>query len=175
MRGPFILKVGLKGQRKEDECISKSLRNLYVDAKNICQRSHKSVQQETDECNSCLLLETKALCEILHLWSAREGRKTCTYLFFPWFLLISELQETKPPWELMTSITGNCLFDGWFCCARHFRLLSFILSNTCSLFPSPLFSGKIKWKNKGPSILKKKEKKEIISVTCWCVLQNAFK
>ena len=83
MRGPFILKVGLKGQRKEDECISKSLRNLYVDAKNICQRSHKSVQQETDECNSCLLLETKALGEILHLWSAREGRKTCTYLFFP--------------------------------------------------------------------------------------------
>lgn len=31
----------------------------------------------------CLLLETKALCEILNLWGGREGKKACTCLFFP--------------------------------------------------------------------------------------------
>ena len=34
----------------------------------------------------CLLLETKALYEILNLWGGREGRKACTHLFFSSFL-----------------------------------------------------------------------------------------
>ena len=43
----------------------------------------------------CLLLETKALYEILNLWGGREGRKACTHLFFSSsLLLIPELQET---------------------------------------------------------------------------------
>ena len=60
----------------------------------------------------CLLLETKALCEILNLWGGREGRKTCTCLFFASSLpFIPELQETEPSWALVTP-SGECLFDG---------------------------------------------------------------
>ena len=45
----------------------------------------------------CLLLETKALCEILNLWGGKEGRKARTCLFFPSSLPhIPELQETEP-------------------------------------------------------------------------------
>ena len=41
-----------------------------------------------------ILLETKALYEILNLWGGREGRKAWTHLFFSSsLLLIPEFQE----------------------------------------------------------------------------------
>ena len=57
----------------------------------------------------CLLLETKALCEILNLWGGREGIKACTCSSS--LPLITELQETEPPWALATP-SGQCLFVG---------------------------------------------------------------
>lgn len=52
----------------------------------------------------CLLLETKALCEILNLWGGRVGKLVSIQ-----GLLITNLQETKPPGLGGPHPWGSCI------------------------------------------------------------------
>ena len=95
----------------------------------------------------CLLLETKALYEILNLWGGREGGSKSMYPSVL-FLIPSSHSWTAgdiAPRALETP-SGQCLFDGWFCCARYFlsHLLSFCNTHA-DPFPFLVFLGNIQW------------------------------
>lgn len=87
----------------------------------------------------CLLLETKALCEILSLW--KEGRKACTRLFFASSLpFIPELQETEPSWALVTHLGSVYLMVDFAVPGTSFPILPSFCNTHADPYPFPFFS-----------------------------------
>ena len=106
----------------------------------------------------CLLLETKALYEILNLWGGREGRKACTHLFFSSSLLpIPELPETQPLGLWRPHLGSVCLMADFAVPGTSFPICYHFVTHTLTLFLSLSFP----WEytiNKNLMVLKKKKK-----------------
>ena len=89
-----------------------------------------------DECNSMFTARNQSLCELLSLWGARKGWKNRQQSVLS--LIHSSHSWTAEnilPWALMTP-SWQRLFDGWFCCARHFLPICYhFVTHTLTLFP----------------------------------------
>lgn len=137
-----MYKVQLGDQEMKVEYISKSLRNIYLGARNLCQSGHRLFNGRWTNLTSYLLLEIKAFCEILNLWGGREREregKHVTCLFFASSLsFIPELQETKPPLVFGDPIWGRVYL------MVDFAVLPFLFyyhfaRHMLTFFPSPSF------------------------------------
>ena len=128
----------------------------------IMQVQETYVKVATRLCNSrrvnvtpCLLLETKALHEILNLWGRRGVRKASTHLFFPSsLLLIHEFQEIQPLRLRWPHVGSIYLMADFAVPVTSLPIYYHFVKHTLILFPSLSFSWQYT-KNKNILVVKK--------------------
>ena len=92
----------------------------------------------------CLLLETKALCEILNLWGWVGVGKLVPICSFPDpFPSFLELQETEPPWALVTPSLGGVYVVDFAVPGTSFPHLLLFCNTHADPFPFSFYPGKI--------------------------------